>query len=445
MKPSKLRNSLPPPPKPGKSPSIALRLFERAYFSSNRWNRKHLPAGKALLLAMMFALVVSADPAKDSARFLLPCLACMMLFSGLANRASRPKVALRRILPDRVCCGETFFYDIEITNLGTRPLLNVELADESWIDFPREEDMLAPCPFDHLLSAFDRRVQYPKWLWLANEGKHVVAQEHAIGRLEPGQTLKLRTSACCPRRGLKNFLGMRISRACPLLLTRSVWFAPLAQSLVAWPEPLAPGFPVPQGRRSDLPGESAQPNKSADSEEFRSLREWRNGDNPRRIDWKATARSGSPVVREYAPEYHLRLAIALDASCLGGGCHAPGSKGAFEIALRTAAGYLMQADTKESKVSLLFSLGSPGAQCIELEDGPNSLNAAMDALAVQQPADSPEAFKDFSGELLRRAPAMSSLVYLCPRLTAQAGSLIDALRKAGVEAAVIETASEREP
>lgn len=49
------------------------------------------------------------------------------------------------------------------------------------------------------------------------------------------------------------------------------------------------------------------------STEIRALRDWRTGDDARRIHWKATARMHRPVVRETDHEQHQRVIIMVDA------------------------------------------------------------------------------------------------------------------------------------
>jgi uncharacterized protein (DUF58 family) len=50
--------------------------------------------------------------------------------------------------------------------------------------------------------------------------------------------------------------------------------------------------------------------------EFERLREYVRGDDPRRIDWKATARRGSPIVRQYEAERSQSIVLAVDAGRL---------------------------------------------------------------------------------------------------------------------------------
>ncbi|HEX6937951.1 MAG TPA: DUF58 domain-containing protein [Longimicrobiales bacterium] len=50
--------------------------------------------------------------------------------------------------------------------------------------------------------------------------------------------------------------------------------------------------------------------------EFESLREYVRGDDPRTIDWKATARRGAPMVRRYQAERSQNVLLAIDAGRL---------------------------------------------------------------------------------------------------------------------------------
>jgi uncharacterized protein (DUF58 family) len=52
--------------------------------------------------------------------------------------------------------------------------------------------------------------------------------------------------------------------------------------------------------------------------EFESLREYMEGDDPRHIHWKATARLDRPIVQEYQPEKNQIVMIAVDAGRLMG-------------------------------------------------------------------------------------------------------------------------------
>lgn len=60
--------------------------------------------------------------------------------------------------------------------------------------------------------------------------------------------------------------------------------------------------------------------------EFESLSEYRQGDDPRRIDWRTTARQGRPIVRRYQIERHRDVMIVIDCGRLMGTLTDRGSK-----------------------------------------------------------------------------------------------------------------------
>jgi uncharacterized protein (DUF58 family) len=68
------------------------------------------------------------------------------------------------------------------------------------------------------------------------------------------------------------------------------------------------------GRREGRRGVGATALRRSDGYEFSELREYVEGDDPRRIDWAATARAGNLQTRVILEERTLLLAVALDAS-----------------------------------------------------------------------------------------------------------------------------------
>lgn len=80
--------------------------------------------------------------------------------------------------------------------------------------------------------------------------------------------------------------------------------------------------------------------------EFVSLLPFRDGDDPRRIDWRATARHGAPVVRRFQIEKHRDVIIALDRGRLMGAATGTGTKldGTVDSALNLARVVLQGGD-----------------------------------------------------------------------------------------------------
>ncbi|MBV8784377.1 MAG: DUF58 domain-containing protein [Gammaproteobacteria bacterium] len=88
----------------------------------------------------------------------------------------------------------------------------------------------------------------------------------------------------------------------PLKAAGSVVIAPDARTLAAQPRGFAAGM---RARRVAGAGS-----------ELHQLRAYQSGDPLTRIDWKATARSGSLVTREYSEDQHLDVLVVIDAGRL---------------------------------------------------------------------------------------------------------------------------------
>ena len=114
------------------------------------------------------------------------------------------------------------------------------------------------------------------------------------------------------RRGIYPLRGWRIESDFPFGILNAGRVHEQAATLTVYPrfEPLD-RIEMPRGRRQQ-PGGLAYVANRGESIEYVGNREYRNGDNVRDIDWRATARLSRPIVREYREEFFLRAAIVLD-------------------------------------------------------------------------------------------------------------------------------------
>ncbi|MFO0596862.1 MAG: DUF58 domain-containing protein [Myxococcaceae bacterium] len=98
------------------------------------------------------------------------------------------------------------------------------------------------------------------------------------------------------------------------------------------------------------------PRIKADGREFDSLRDYRPGDDRRTLDWKATARRGKPMVRQYRPERNQQVVVLLDC-----GRHMAG-----ELEGRRKLDHAVDAALRLARVALgqgdLVGLAAYGAQ-----------------------------------------------------------------------------------
>lgn len=130
--------------------------------------------------------------------------------------------------------------------------------------------------------------------------------------LAPGATLELAYEVRPPRRGRARFGDLSVRAAGPWALAARQWTVPLAREVAVYPDlrGLAEaGALGPEAGR-------ARPRGLADGRDFRALRPYLPGDDVRAVDWKATARRGVPVVREWQPERNQAVWLLLDCGRL---------------------------------------------------------------------------------------------------------------------------------
>ena len=90
--------------------------------------------------------------------------------------------------------------------------------------------------------------------------------------------------------------------------------------------------------------------------EFDRVREYVDGDDPRKVDWNVTARLGRPFVKEYVDERELTVVFVVDVSASMGGGFGPWS--ARQTAARVCACLALSAARNDDKVGLIaFSEG----------------------------------------------------------------------------------------
>jgi uncharacterized protein (DUF58 family) len=144
--------------------------------------------------------------------------------------------------------------------------------------------------------------------------REIEVVEHAptVDRLGAGESARLAMAVRPLRRGLYTLDGLRVYSTFPFNLFRTGPAVNRRESLLVLPRfhPLHT-VDVPVGTRYQ-PGGIALTSHVGESPEYIGNRDYRPGDPFRRIEPRAWARLGTPVVREYQEEYYCRVAVVLD-------------------------------------------------------------------------------------------------------------------------------------
>lgn len=224
-------------------------------------------------LLVPYSLVTTAMPI-----YVLAFAVLMLFFFDIVvGFLLRPRLAIRRDFPARVAEGAELNVSYRVRNLCRSSAWNVQL------------DTL---PFPQAVSVRRR-------------------PEGAL-RLLPGGELHGSSTWMAKRRGEQTIPAVRCVCAFPFGLFSWGKTEGRAQSLLVYPRfsHLA-RVDLSIGERYQPEGESVS-SKSGLSMEFLGCREFRDGDDLRRLHMRSWARTGFPVVKEFRQEYMARTGIVLD-------------------------------------------------------------------------------------------------------------------------------------
>jgi uncharacterized protein (DUF58 family) len=169
------------------------------------------------------------------------------------------------------------------------------------------------------------------------------------------------------RRGVVRLSKVSVSTTFPFGLFRKASDLTLPGELVVWPRTDHPlGVPTVPGRvrRESRPWRGPAGPRG----EYRGLRQYRPGDDPRDIHWRSSARRETPVIREYDRDASHTVWICLDLGAQ------PGD--AAEEMLEAAASLAARAMDQGRRFGL-----AAGERLLRPGMGPAHLESILDALA----------------------------------------------------------------
>lgn len=270
-----------------------------------------LPSGRWFLLAAVASLGFLADV---GVAVLLDLLAVTALVLDLLLEGARPALEVERSAPAHMALEGPAPVRVRMVNDASRPR-RVRVTD----DLPAALRRRGDAEWDGWVPAFGE----------AGWSYEVEARErgiHELGDLH----LRVRTP-----------LGL-VWRPERLPQGHEVRVQPGYRDLRRYD-------PLSQAHRTRHPGLRTLRQRGEGSS-FESLREYVRGDDPRQIEWKASARHGGLVVRQYEAERSQNVVLALDAGRLMG--ERIGEFSRLDHALRAALvlGYL--AESRQDRVGL---------------------------------------------------------------------------------------------
>lgn len=259
---------------------------------------------------------------------------------------------------------------------------------------------------------------------VANQRKRIPAFVLEIGEeglpgqafvpfLKPGESLEASSENRFIRRGVFPLSSITVSTSFPFGLFRKTRTLQVPGELVIRPRAdRKVRSPVPGGGTGRPSGGALSARAAGFRGEYRGLRGYRPGDDPRDIHWRTTARTGVPVVKEYDENRGETLWLCLDTRT------EPGNRA--EDAVETTASLAARAFREGRR----FGFCCPGMS-VEPGHGPRQLERVLDALARV----------DFHSHDPGPAPPVSLrrcvLVSLTPGVGAGFGDVVLPVRRGG--------------
>jgi uncharacterized protein (DUF58 family) len=198
----------------------------------------------------------------------------------------------------------------------------------------------------------------------------------ALGKLSRGETASASYQILCRPRGLYEVGPARITATDPLGLATSSVLIGEGDQLIVYPsvEDLE-GFPVVRGLDPSV--HAAKPEFShRGGEDFFTLREFRVGDDLRRVHWPSSAKRDQLMIRQLETPWQARALVMFDPRA-----SAYESQPAFERAVRGAASAIRHL-FRQGFAADLWAGGAPVSS-----NHASPYAAAMEALASVQPEE----------------------------------------------------------
>jgi uncharacterized protein (DUF58 family) len=244
--------------------------------------RHHLtPPGRAVLWGLVAAGVLRLGALSPPLYAALAFLAALLAVAVLSGLPFRPRVRASRRLRDSPTAGRPWFYDVVVENRSRRPARDLVV----------EEIHLPP-------------------------GLEAAPAAEPLPSLAAGARVVLSLGLIAARRGVYELGALQAATLFPTGLVKPSRYLPAPARLVVHPRfDRLPDFDLPSAGLCDGGARAVR----REGEDFGGLRDWREGDRPRDVHWRAYARSGRLVVRETVDEGRAAVALVLDTGPVGKG------------------------------------------------------------------------------------------------------------------------------
>ena len=388
--------------------------------------RRNSDRGRLVQTGTLVCGAVGLDTDLSLVYQLFALLICLLIFSRLSLRLQVPNVTVRRWLPRYATAEEPFEYRITVDNSGDRVERDLKLTDNPKVIPPDKEQFRRMRePFEETRNAYDRWIGFHRFVYLQKLNTGITIKTADVPDIEIKGRVEVSIEATPVRRGNVYFESTTVLHPDPLGLNFGALEFPARDHLMVLPKryPVAHEFLMTTGRNFQPGGVNAAWS-IGESDEFVSLRDYRDGDPIRKIHWASSAKREKPVVKEFQDEFFVRQALVFDSSRP---MDAASEHEIFEAQITVAASLLAAIPANDGLMDLCTLTDKPGV--ITAGRGTADLSLQLEALAILQPTEADS--QEFIAMLSERARQLSGCIFVLNQYTQKQQAMITAIASKG--------------
>ena len=393
---------------------------------NRRARRRNTDRGRLMQTGMVICGVVGLDTDLTYVYQLFALMACILLFARFSLRLQVPEVRISRQLPRYATANEPFEYFITVFNEGRRVERDLSVTDNPKVVSPDYEQFQKRRePGEETRNAWDRWIGFHRFVWLQRLNTGITIKNGNVPDIEIKGAASAVMQATPLRRGAVNLESTTILHPDPLSLNYGLVEFDNREQLIVLPEryPVSRNFEFTSGRNFQ-PGGVNSTWSIGESDEFVSLRDYRDGDPIRKIHWASTAKRDKPVVKEFQDEFFVRQGLIIDTF--------EQDPMVFEEVISVAASLITAFRNADGLMDLLFMSNRP--EILTAGRGYAQSSQQLEALALmKQTTSNPDELVQMLAE---RARLLSGCLMVFAGMDSRKLNLINAVEDRGVQTAI---------
>jgi uncharacterized protein (DUF58 family) len=381
---------------------MRLWLFHRV-LRLDRWIRSRFtPVGRMFLASLIAVGLFAINPRATLAWQLAILLVAVLVAATLWAPLFRPRLGLTRSLPRFATAGSPLRYSLLVENRGSWLLRGLEVCDFVRAVRPTEPQIRAVDGDEGGEGWFDRRIGYMRFTRALAVLEGARCRNVSVPDLAAGAREHVSVELTPLRRGYLQLAGVQLRRADPLGVFHAIARVPCAERLLVLPQRYPVSWSGAGGTMQRPRHGQSRSRTTGAGADFARLREYRPRDPLRHIHWRAWARLGEPVVKEFHEESPSRNALVLDTFAPPG-C----SPAAFDEAVSVAASFVADSSWRSGRLDLLFA----GETTVHLGQGSEGegVGRMLEALACVELART-QGFAALADAVMHRLGGFSACV-----------------------------------